>query len=33
MGRANTILYLMWSSAHKNYYNEKVKLIGGLSVK
>ena len=32
MGRANTILYLMWSKAFQNYYNDKIKIIGDLSV-
>lgn len=32
MGRANTILYLMWSNAFQNFYNDRLKIIGGLSV-
>ena len=32
MGRANTILYLLWDSSYKDYYNEKIKIIGELSI-
>ena len=32
MGRANTILYLLWDSSYKDYYNEKIKSIGELSI-
>ena len=32
MGRANTILYLLWDSKYKHYYNEKIKIIGELTL-
>ena len=32
MGRANTILYILWDSRLKNYYDEKLEMIGNLSV-
>ena len=32
MGRANTLLYLLWNSSFEKYYNERIKIIGNLSV-
>ena len=33
MGRANTILYILWSYKFENYYKEKLKIIGSLLLK
>ena len=32
MGRANTILYLLWHSNFEKYYNEKIKILGDLTI-
>ena len=32
MGRATTILYLIWDIRLKEYYDKKLKVIGGLKV-
>ena len=32
MGRANTLLYLLWNISFEKYYNERIKIIGDLSI-